>query len=297
MPEQENQAWSIRDLMKFTIDHFQRRGFDEARLTIELLLAHALQCQRIELYTHFDKPLSAEELKTFRRLYERRLAHEPVQYIVGSTSFMGLQFAVDKRALIPRPETESLVEQVMMKCNEHAAGGEINILEIGTGSGNIAVSIAKLIKNSRVVSIDKSPDALAVANLNAGSHQVSEKITFLNASFLESLESLLPEQFDILVSNPPYVSIQEWQELDPEVREYEPKQAVSDQNDGYDFYRRIGATAKQLVRKGGWIIVEVGHGQSERVTEIFRSNGLTELAVVNDLQDIPRVVLAQCASE
>lgn len=101
MPEPETQAWSIRDLMKFSIDHLQRHGFGEARLTVELLLSYALQCQRIELYTHYDKPLSISELKTFRQLYERRLAHEPVQYIVGTTSFMGLQFAVDHRVFIP----------------------------------------------------------------------------------------------------------------------------------------------------------------------------------------------------
>jgi release factor glutamine methyltransferase len=295
MPEQETQAWSVRDLMKFTIDHLQRHGFDEARLTVELLLSHALKCQRIELYTHFDKPLSNDELKAFRGLYGRRLAHEPVQYIVGSTSFMGMQFAVDKRVFIPRPETETLVEQVMMKCNQRVAGEETHILDVGSGSGNIAVSLAKLIKKARITSIDRSVEALEVAQLNARTHGITESITFENVNVFEPLAPHFTQQFDFLVSNPPYISIQEWQELDPEVRQFEPRQAVSDQNDGYEFYRRIGEVARQLVRKGGWVIVEVGHGQAESVSDIFRAAAFTEIGVVNDLQRIPRVVLGRCS--
>jgi release factor glutamine methyltransferase len=294
MPEQESQSWSIRELMKFTIDHFQRKGFGEARLTIELLLSHALQCQRIELYTHFDKPLSSNELKVFRRLYERRLAHEPVQYIVGTTSFMGLQFAVDKRVFIPRPETETLVEQVMMKCNQRGKGEGVSLLEIGTGSGNIAVSVAKLVKSIRVVSVDKSAEALEVATDNANAHRVSGIVTFVNADVFEPLDARFTQQFDLLVSNPPYVSIQEWQELEPEVRQFEPNRAVSDQKDGYEFYRRICGVARQLLRADGWVIVEVGHGQADQVCTMFRSSSMTEVSIVNDLQDIPRVVLAKC---
>jgi release factor glutamine methyltransferase len=281
--------------MKFTIDHLQQRGFDEARLTVELLLSHALQCQRIELYTHFDKPLSQDELKSFRQLYERRLSHEPVQYIVGTTSFMGLQFVVDTRVFIPRPETETLLEQVMMKCNQRAAEEETSVLDVGTGSGNIAVAIAKLVKRTRITSIDKSAEALEVAQVNARTHGVTENIGFVNANFFDPMESHFPQQFDFLVSNPPYVSIQDWQELDPEVRQFEPKQAVSDQNDGYAFYRRIGDVARQVVRKGGWVIVEVGHGQADGVSEIFRAAALTEISIVNDLQEVPRVVMGRCS--
>jgi release factor glutamine methyltransferase len=295
MLEQETRSWSIRDLMKFTIDHLQQHGFGEARLTVELLLSHALQCQRIELYTHFDKPLSGEELKTFRELYQRRLTHEPVQYIVGTTNFMGLQFAVDKRVFIPRPETETLVEQVMMKCNQRAEGEESRILDVGTGSGNIAVTITKLVRKTRITGIDRSVEALEVAQSNARSHGVAANITLVNANFFEPSELHFPQQFDFLVSNPPYVSIHEWQDLDPEVRQFEPKMAVSDQNDGYEFYRRIGEVAGQFVRKGGWVIVEVGHGQVERVSELFHAAAFLEIGVVNDLQEIPRVVLGRCS--
>ena len=208
---------------------------------------------------------------------------------------MGLQFAVDKRVFIPRPETETLVEQVMMKCNQRTGGEESHILDVGTGSGNIAVSLAKLVRKAQITSIDRSVQALDVAQSNARSHGVVSNITFVNANFFEPSELHFPEQFDFLVSNPPYVSIQEWQDLDPEVRQFEPKLAVSDQNDGYEFYRHIGAVAGKFVRKGGWVIVEVGHGQSERVSELFRAASFSEISVVNDLQEVPRVVLGRCS--
>jgi release factor glutamine methyltransferase len=291
MAGQESHAWSIRDLMKSSIDHLQQRGFGEARLSVELLLSHALRCQRIELYTHFDKPLSTDEMAMFRELFRRRLAHEPVQYIVGSTSFMGLQFAVDKRVFIPRPETETLVEQVMLKCGEQAQRGVVDILDIGIGSGNIAVALAKLVRNARIVSLDRSAEALEVATANALKHGVAENVTFEVRNILEPAEIPFSRQFDFLVSNPPYVSIQEWQDLDPEVRLFEPKLAVTDQNDGYEFYHRIGVMAQRIVRKTGWVIVEVGFGQAERVSEIFHDATLAEVSVVNDLQGIPRVVL------
>jgi release factor glutamine methyltransferase len=207
---------------------------------------------------------------------------------------MGLQFAVDKRVFIPRPETETLVEQVMMKSNQRREGEGINILEIGTGSGNVAVSIAKLVRNARVVSIDKSEEALQVANANAAVHGVSGITTFVNVDFLEPLDERFTQQFNFLVSNPPYVSIQEWLELEPEVNRFEPKRAVSDQSDGYEFYRRISSVARQLLQSEGWVIVEVGHGQSDQVCEMFRANSMTEVSVVDDLQEIPRVVLAKC---
>ena len=143
--------------------------------------------------------------------------------------------------------------------------------------------------------MDKSAKALEVAQANARSHGVTENIKFLNANFLEASELLFTRQFDYLISNPPYVSIQEWQELDPEVRQFEPTQAVSDQNDGYEFYRRIGEVGPQLIRGGGWAIVEVGDGQAERVSEIFRSAAFAEISVVKDLQEVPRVVLGRCS--
>ena len=291
---QETQAWSIRDLMKFSIDHLQRHGFDEARLTVELLLASALQRQRIELYTHFDQPLSKEELKAFRTLFERRLHHEPVQYIVGSTSFMGLQFQVDARAFIPRPETETLVEQTMLVCGQRPEGERVSILEIGTGSGNIAVSLAKLVRDVRVTTIDTNAAALELAGANASARGCTDRIAFRELSLFDDLTEILPHPYDVLVSNPPYVSDEEWSHLAPEINKFEPKDAVTDSNDGYVFYRRIARIARDLVRKSGWVLVEVGQGQAENVKTIFSEGGIGKITQVPDLQEIPRVVMGMC---
>lgn len=289
--QQDSQSWTIRDLMKFSINYLQRHGFDEARLNVELLLSHSLQCQRIELYTNFEKPLSKEELKNFRACFERRLAHEPVQYIVGSTSFMGLQFLVDARAFIPRPETETLVEQVMLLCNGRLGGPPIEILEVGTGSGNIAVAVAKLLRGVHVTTIDTSADALIVARANAAAHGVLEQVAFEQLDVFGSIETSVKVPFDILVSNPPYVSESEWNKLQLEVRQFEPRAAVSDQGDGYKYYRRLAQIAPRLLRENGAVIMEVGAGQAERVEQLLKDSRFTDLRVVPDLQDIPRVVL------
>jgi release factor glutamine methyltransferase len=288
--QQDVQSWTIRDLMKFSINYLQRHGFDEARLTVELLLSHALECQRIELYTHFEKPLSKEELKRFRACFERRLAHEPVQYIVGATSFMGLHFVLDRRVFIPRPETETLVEQVMMTCNQRKPNESTSILEVGTGSGNIAVALVKLLRGVHVTTIDRSSEALDVARANAAAHGVAEKIAFVEGDVFGAIETAFSSPFDVVASNPPYVSALEWNELDPEVRQFEPQTAVSDMEDGYKFYRRLADLAAVLLRREGSMVVEVGAGQAESVTRILAEVGFGNLQVARDLQDIPRIV-------
>ncbi len=292
--QQEPTSWTIRDLMKFSIDHLQRHGFDEARLNVELLLSHALNCQRIELYTRFDQPLSKDELAGFRTLYERRLQHEPVQYIVGTGGFMGMQFQVDRRVLIPRPETETLVEQTMLICGRNPEGTHLSMLEVGTGSGNIAVAVAKLVRNIHVTSIDTNGEALEVARGNAAAHGVTDHISLREMSVFDPIVERLAQQYDILVSNPPYVSAEEWEQLAPEIRIYEPRLAVSDSGNGYAFYRRIAEVGPALLRTNGSVLVEVGQGQADRVQEIFKEAGFFNLSAVNDLQGIPRVVVGTC---
>lgn len=293
--QHETQSWTVRDLMKFSIEHLLRHGFDEARLTVELLLSHALECQRIQLYTRFDQPLSKEELKSFRTLFERRLRQEPVQYIIGSAGFMGMQFRVDPRVLIPRPETETLVEQTMLVCGRRAEEESISVLEIGTGSGNIAISLAKLVRGIQVTTIDVSRLSLELARENAAVHQVTDRVTIREMSLFDPLTELLKEKFDLLVSNPPYVSAADWETLAPEIREHEPREAVSDTKDGLEFYRRIAQVAGGILRPSGRVLVEVGFGQAERVHGIFNEAGLKDLSTANDLQGIPRVVMGVCA--
>lgn len=296
MLKEKTRVWTVRDLMKFAISHLQRRGFEDARLNVELLLAHALGCQRITLYANFDKPVSAEELKKFRTLYERRLNREPVQYIIGSTSFMGLSFLVDPRVLIPRPETETLVEQVMLQCGNRDNRKPIPIVEIGAGSGNIAVSLAKYVRNATVTSIDNSPGALEVARHNASTHGVLEKITFEQMDAFEPVDQLLRRRFDILVSNPPYIPKDEWDQLQMEVRRFEPTGALTDGNDGFEFYRRILELAPYLLVDHGMVLLEVGDGQAEQVRQMMIRAGFARCTVVADLQNVPRIVSGACRS-
>jgi release factor glutamine methyltransferase len=292
--QQDTKVWSVRELMKVSIDLLQKKGFEEARLNVELLLSHALKCQRIQLYTSFDKPLSREEIKEFRRLLERRLNREPLQYIVGSAGFMGLQFRVDKRVFIPRPETETLVEQVMLLCNQLPEGKTVSVLEVGTGSGNIAVSLAKYVRRVHVTTIDSSKEALEVAELNAKVHEVAERIDFSVLDLYEPIDQILLKRFDILVSNPPYVSNDDFENLQLEIRKYEPRSATTDGKDGLEFYRRLIEEAPYVLSDGGWIAVEVGFGQAERVTSMMQDSGLYNLSTVQDLQSIPRVVIGRC---
>jgi len=292
--DEGGRIWTIRDLMKVAIDLLQRKGIDDARLNVELLLSHALELPRISLYTSFDRPLTRPELERFRALCERRLRREPLQYIVGSTSFMGLTFQVDPRVFIPRPETETLVEQIMLRCNEHPANVPFCIVEVGTGSGNIAVSVAKYVKNASVATFDTSDLALEVARRNAELQHVEQAIEFHRMDVFEPVDQLLRRRFDLLASNPPYVARDEWEVLQEEIRGHEPRGAVTDENDGYEFYRRIIELAPFLLNDCGFVLVEVGYGQAATVRRMMGEAGFFELRVSHDLQGIARVVSGRC---
>jgi release factor glutamine methyltransferase len=296
MIQQKVRVWTVRELMKFAIDHLQKLGFEETRLTVELLLSHALGCQRIQLYTSFDKPLTKEELARFRSLYERRLVHEPVQYIVGTSNFMGLHLRVDPSVLIPRPETETLVEQVMLLGKEFEKEREISIIELGSGSGNIAIALAKFVKNAEVVSIDNSKEAVDLARENAISCNVESRIDFRVIDMFEPVDQLLLRRFDILVSNPPYISKEDWEGLSTEVKRFEPSNALTDLKDGFEFHQRIVELAPYLLRNNGTTFVEVGYGQAKRVADLMRNSGFSEVSTVPDLQGVQRVVKGVCPS-
>lgn len=296
MIQQKVRTWTIRELMKFAIDHLEKLGFEETRLTVELLLAHALGCQRIQLYTSFDKPMTKEELARFKALYERRLVHEPVQYIVGTSNFMGLQLRVDPAVLIPRPETETLVEQVMILCKESEAEQEISIIELGSGSGNIAIALAKFVKNTSIVSIDNSPEAIERARENSISCKVDSRIDFRLIDMFEPVDQLLLKRFDILVSNPPYISKEDWEGLSTEVKRYEPRGALTDFKDGFECYQRIVELAPYLLRNNGRVFVEVGYGQAKRVSNMMRDAGFSDVRTTPDLQGVQRVVHGTCPS-
>jgi len=262
---------------------------DEAQLHAELLLAHVLAQPRLALALQRDRPLTAAECARFEALFLRRLAGEPLQYILGETEFMGMRFAVDRRVLIPRPETEVLVEAVIGFLKGVRAPAA-SVLDIGTGSGNIAVSIAKFLPSARVTSMDISRDALDVARKNADVHGTGN-VTFLTASIFD--ETPAGVRYDVLVSNPPYVSFSEYAGLQREVREFEPPEAVTDGGDGYRFIRRITEISRGLLSSGGALFMEIAYNQGDEAASIARTAGLAGVTILKDHAGHPRVITAR----
>ncbi len=287
----EQKTWTILLLIQTSTAYLEERGFEDARLNVELLLASVLQCKRIDLYLRFDQPIAEAELAAFRALFKRRVQNEPLQYILGETEFMGYRFEVDPRVLVPRPETERLVEEVvaLSRSNPGAIG---RILDVGTGSGNIAVALAKLIPDATVCSTDTSHDALELAEKNVALNGVDGRVTLKQMNFLDE-KSSPGASFDMLVSNPPYVPAQDFDALQPEVRVFEPRGATTDDADGLTFYRMIAARAGRLVRRGGWVAVEIGFDQDKTVAKIFGDCGLRIERIVSDYNRIPRVIVAR----
>ena len=288
----QKKIWTILELLQWGTTYLNDKGFDEARLTVELLLAYSLQLSRIQLYTNFDRPLRESELSVFKALFQRRLQHEPVQYILGRTEFMGMEFEVDRRVLIPRPETEVLVEEAIHHIRENLGGKEVSVLDVGTGSGCIAVSLAKMAENCRVLAIDISGDALDLAKGNAARHGVGDRVTFQHLDILRIGKEGFAERFDMIVSNPPYISAEEFKSLDPEIRDYEPPPAATDGGDGLAFHRHIADNGQGWLLDGGSVIVEFAYNQSERVSRVFGEKGWQKCRVVKDYSGTPRCLFA-----
>ncbi len=282
--------WTVLPLLEWTEQYLRERSFEESRLNAELLLAHALRLPRLGLYLQFDRPLAASELALFKKLLLRRMTHEPVQYILGETEFMGLPFEVTPAVLIPRPETEELVESAIrwLKSSGKAEG---SILEIGTGSGNIAVALGKFLPGARVTSLEESAEALEVARRNCARHGLGN-VEFLRRDvFSPELDGGLDGRvFDAVVSNPPYVPLAEFDLLEPEVRDFEPRHATTDGADGFRFIRRITGLAAGLLRPGGGMFLEIGYGQADAAASIARESGLTGVGVQKDFAGIGRIL-------
>jgi release factor glutamine methyltransferase len=282
------QRWTILSLLEWASGYLSRRGFEEAKLHVELMLAHVLRLKRLDLYLQFDRPLTADERGGFRSLFERRLKREPLQYILGHTEFMGLPLAVNRSVLVPRPETELLVE-CALEFLKGRSPQTAEVLEIGTGSGNIAVALGVLAPDSRIVSVDASAGALKTAAGNVERHHL-ENVTLVEANVFDDF--LPGRTFDLVISNPPYVSLGEYQALEPEVREYEPSSAVTDNADGLHVIARIAALGPARLRPGGILLMEIGYGQSEPVLNLLKESGFESVEIIPDFARIPRVVRA-----
>ncbi len=273
----------ILELIQRTTEFFQRQGVDSPRLTIELMVAHVLKRKRLELYLDFEREIGEPALSTLRAMVKRRAAGEPLQYVFGVACFYGLDFAVDKRVLVPRPETELLVDYVVK--NSAAAK---TLADLGVGSGAIAVALAKKLAAARVLAVDASSDALDVARANAAAH--GAQVEFFHGDLFAPLPA--ETRFDWIVSNPPYITSGEIASLPREIRDHEPRAALDGGADGLDIIRRIAAEAKARLAAGGRVALEIGAGQGSAVERIFLDNGYRVEKMIGDWQGHPRVLVA-----
>jgi len=286
--------YRLIDILKMSTDYLAKKGIENPRLNVELLLGAVLKMDRVQLYLNFEQPLTHSELDQFRELLRRRGNHEPVQYILGETEFYSLKLRVSPATLIPRPETEILVDRAIELCRKYFDATErIEMLDIGTGSGNIAIALAKNIERCFITAIDVQEETLRVARQNAEYHQVADQIEFLKQDiFAENFS--LSRRYDVIVSNPPYVSAEEFEQLPREIKDFEPVIALDGGTDGLTFFHRIAAIAASLFRPNGILLVEIGSAQSAGVKQLLeKSDAFSQVEIVEDLNKLPRVVAAR----
>ena len=272
-------AWTTLEVLSWTQRRFGERGITSARLDAEVLLAHVLGTSRVALYTGFDKPLHEKELAAYRELIRRRLAGEPIAYLVGEQEFWSLPLAVDARVLIPRRDTETLIETAV-----RLAPGARRFADIGTGSGAIALALLKELPEATAVAVDASEDALAVARANAERHGLAARLQLVRGDLVAPLDG----GYDLVVSNPPYVPRGDLAGLAPEVRR-EPVSALDGGADGLDVLRRLIPAARGKLAHGGWLVVEHGFDQGPAVRALFAAAGLASVETVRDLAGQERV--------
>ena len=273
----------ILEVIQKTVPYFEKAGIESPRLTIELLLAHVLKKKRLQIYLEFEREVDEATLEILRGLVKRRVAGEPLQYVTGEAEFCGLKLAVDRRVLIPRPETELLVEVV-------AARQPATVVDVGTGSGCIALALAQRLPAAEVTAVDVSADALAAAKANASRYDFKNFTRLLQSDLL----SIFPDSFtvDAIVSNPPYIASGELAQLPREVNVFEPAQALFAGVDGLEVIRRLVLEAKRFLSPTGFVALEIGAGQCAAVTQLFESAGYQVAQVEKDLQGHERVIVA-----
>jgi release factor glutamine methyltransferase len=286
---------TVLDLLNWSTNYLKDHQIENPRLNAELLLARSLSLSREGLYMQLQDQLNEEEKEVYVSLIRRRISGEPLQYILKNQEFWSINLKVDTRALIPRPETELLVEQCLFILSKTPFSQTLSILEIGTGSGAIAIALAKEKKDIFLVATDISRDALGLAKENAESAGVQNQIKFVNGDLFDPF-CLFKKRgpFDLILSNPPYINRPEIHTLAKDVRDYEPIIALDGGEDGLDFYRRIISQAPFYLREKGWLLLEIGQGQSKKVAEQIERRGVfLKPQILPDLSGIERVVKAQ----
>jgi len=312
-------GWTVAEILRWAGEYLSRLDVPESYMDGEYLLMHVLGCQKKDLLIHPERVLTSDEIKRFSEAIERRGRREPPQYILGEVEFRGLLFKVNREVLIPRPETELLVEEavrnilgtpyLIRKELSMVSPESVSVLDLCTGSGCVAICIARELKKTipvtppllkgeigglRIYAVDISGGAIAVARENAGRHGVEDSIQFLIGDLFHALEPLkLEGKIDLIVSNPPYVSTKEMKDLQPEIREYEPLQALYGGEDGLDFYRRIIREAPRYLKQQGSLIMEIGFDQAESVRRLLEKEKVfSRIEVKRDLAGIERIIKA-----
>lgn len=280
-------VWSIRELLAWTTTYLSQKGFESPRLEAQILLAHVLKCPRIELVARSDEEPSPHQRTAFRELVKRRVEGWPVAYLTGTKEFFLLPFHVSPAVLIPRPDTETLVLETL---NRLKGAASPHALELGTGSGCVAVALAANHKTCRVLAVDASPDAAEVARRNAQTNRVDDRVTIVVGDLFDPVPQ--GSTFDAIISNPPYVAQSEYETLAMDIRDHEPRMALVGGPDGLAFYRRIAQRAEEFTKPGGWVILEIGETQADAVASFFpREKGFEVKLVAKDAGGRPRVVV------
>jgi release factor glutamine methyltransferase len=285
------EAWTVRRVITWLHGDLQKRGIESARLDADLLVAHALKQKRLSLYLDLDRPLEDAELRTIRALVERRRAFEPIAYILGEREFYGRGFEVNRDVLIPRPDTETLVEQTLIALRN--GDGAERVLDLCTGSGAVALTLAAELPARKVLATDVSEAALAVAARNAERLGLTERVELRQGDLFAAVPE--GERFAAITANPPYIGAEELLTLAPDVRDHEPALALDAGSDALSFYRRIVAEAPRFLIDGASLLVEVGYTQSSAVQTLFREAGLVDVRSAKDLAGTERVVIGRYA--
>lgn len=280
----------LPQLIRSLSEHFHKAGLPAALAEAEWLLAGILQARRSELYLDGNRILTAGQQKILEQFYRQRLQREPLQYILQSCEFFGIEFKVNSAVLIPRPETELLVEKVIALAQTFNAA---RIADLGTGSGCIAVSLAEHLPQADLWAVDISEEALAVAQHNAHMHGVAHQITFRQADMCATINAIHSDQFDIVVSNPPYILPAEREALQPEIRDFEPEAALFVAGDGLKYYRCILEFCEHHLKPGGWVACEMASQRSAAIEKLFRESNFASVEIMPDYAGLPRHLTAQ----
>jgi release factor glutamine methyltransferase len=282
----KEKIWTVVDLITWAKDWLGEKGVESPRLNAELMLCHILNWQRLDLYTRFDHPLTQDELAKFKSWIKRRAGREPLQYILGEVDFLGLNLIVNPHVLIPRPETEMMAEKII---DYYSLNEPKNILDIGTGSGALALALANNFSLGEILGIDISPEAIEVAKENAKRNKINN-IEFSVVNILDiSEKNIIKQKYDLIVSNPPYVSSDDFEELEPELKNYEPKIALSDERDGLFFYKLFAEIFDSILAENGKFFLEIGISQENVIKELFENQNFN-IKIHSDLFGINRFI-------